>query len=129
MTTTIAPTISITNWDEAPYDELDGTKLTKARVTKQYAGDLVGESVTESLMAYAPDGTADFVGIERITGTIDGRKGTFVLQHVGRFEDGAARAACTVVASSGTGDLVAASGGGDFLADPNPSITLSLDLG
>jgi hypothetical protein len=77
-------------------------------------------------MAYAEDGSATFVGIERVTGTIAGRNGSVVLQHVGSFEGGAARARLTVVRGSGTAGLASASGGGDFLADPKGSVSLDL---
>lgn len=82
----------ITGWDEHPFDEGDGTaKLTEATVSKSYTGDVEGSSTTKWLMAYAPDGTATFVGIERITGAVGGRTGTLVLQHIGQFADGAAK--------------------------------------
>ncbi len=60
-------------------------------------------------MAYHPDKSAEFVGLERIKGTIDGRHGSLVLQHVGTFDDGAAKATLTVV--SGTDELKGATGG------------------
>lgn len=121
----IRATFDIDSWDEQPFDEGDGTaKLTKASVAKTYAGEVEGTSATEWVMAYAPDETATFVGIERITGTIGGREGTLVLQHVGTFADGAAKATLTVL--TGTGDLEGASGTGDLVADPNGKVTLDL---
>jgi Protein of unknown function (DUF3224) len=77
-------------------------------------------------MAYAADGTATFVGIERITGTIGGHDGSIVLRHVGTFADGAAVADLQVVAGSGTGALAATTGDGDFRADPQGAVTLRL---
>jgi len=73
-----------------------------------------------------PDSTAGFVGFERITGTIGGRRGSLVLQHVGTFEDGAATATITIV--SGTDELEGATGSGTFLADPSGRITLDINL-
>lgn len=125
MTTPIKAAFEVTSWDESPFDEASGlAKLTEAIVQKSYSGDIEGTSTTRWLMAYAPDETAVFVGIERIKGTVGGRKGSLVLQHVGRFEAGAAKAELTVV--SGTGDLQDVSGRGDFSADPAGSITLTL---
>ncbi len=92
---------------------------------KKYSGDVDGTSVTEWLMSYNSDGSAAFVGLERIRGTVAGRTGTLVLQHVGEFRDGAAKATLTVV--GGTDELGQATGGGDFLADPAGSVRLSLD--
>ena len=115
----------VTSWDENPFDEQGGSaKLTEAVVEKTYTGDVEGTSSTRWLMAYAPDDSAVFVGIERIKGSVGGRKGTLALQHVGAFEDGAARAKLVVV--SGTDELAEAAGDGDFLADPAGSVTLRL---
>ena len=115
----------VTSWDEQPFDEgTDGAKLTEALVSKSYSGDIEGTSTTKWLMAYAPDSTAVFVGIERIAGTVAGQSGTLVLQHVGRFADGVATAELTVV--SGTDGLESASGRGDFTADPGGSVRLDL---
>ena len=69
-------------------------------MAKEYGGDIQGTSATEWLLAYNPDTSAVFVGLERIQGTVRGRHGSLVLQHVGTFEDGAAKATLTVV--SGT---------------------------
>jgi hypothetical protein len=121
-------TFKVTNWDEQPIDERSGTaKLTRAVVTKTYAGDITGESVTEWLMAYAEGGDATFVGMERLVGTIGDRDGTLVLRHVGTFADGAARAVLQVVAGGGSGALASTTGNGHFLADPSGSVTLDLE--
>ena len=72
----------IASWDEAPFEGGDdATKLTEALVTKRYEGDIEGTSTTKWLLAYAPDKSALFVGVEYITGTIGGKKGSLVLLH------------------------------------------------
>jgi Protein of unknown function (DUF3224) len=127
MTDTIKAEFEVASWDEQPFDEgTDLGKLTDALVTKTYTGDIDGTSTTKWLMAYAPDETATFVGIERIQGTIGGHSGSLVLQHVGEFKDGAAKATLTVL--SGTNELTTASGDGDFLSDPAGSISLRLSV-
>jgi hypothetical protein len=116
----------VTSWDETPFDEGTGVaKLTEALVAKKYTGDIEGTSSTKWLMAYAPDKTATFVGLERIKGTVAGKHGSLVLQHVGSFQDGSADASLTVI--SGTNELEAVSGSGHFTANPAGSITLALD--
>lgn len=126
MSNRINASFEIKAWKEVPFDERPGVaKLTRASVEKVYSDDIKGTSTTEWLMAYAPDDTASFVGIERIHGIVGGMKGTLVLQHVGTFRDGAATASLTVL--SGTAQLEHATGGGDFVADPQGSLTLSLD--
>ncbi len=77
-------------------------------------------------MAYEPDRTAAFLGLERIKGTIAGKQGSLVLQHVGTFANGPADGTLTVV--SGTDELAAVSGNGDFKADPAGSVRLRLAL-
>jgi Protein of unknown function (DUF3224) len=127
MNSEIKATFEIKGWEEQPFDEAVGVaKLTSASVSKEYAGDIDGSSATEWLMAYEPDKSAVFVGLERIKGTVGGRRGSLVLQHVGTFADGAARATLTVV--SGTDELKGATGSGDLVADPNGRITLSVEL-
>lgn len=129
MATTISASFEVTNWDEHQFDRRAGTaKLTRAKVGKSYTGDITGDSVTEWLMAYAADGTATFVGLERIDGTISGRRGALVLQHVGAFQDGAATADLTVASGSCTGEFAGASGRGDFRADPAGTVRLELQL-
>lgn len=125
MTGQVKAEFQVTSWEETPFDEGTGVaKLTEALVSKEYSGGIEGTSSTKWLMAYAPDQTATFIGLERIKGTIAGKHGSLVLQHVGTFENGSADATLTVV--SGTNELKSVSGSGDFKADPAGSVTLSL---
>jgi|SRR5215472_1007007 len=94
---------AIKTWDEKPYSEATGLpRLTRASVTKTFTGDLEGEGSVEYLMAYRGDGSASFVGLERVTGRLGGRSGSFVLQRTGVFEDGQAKETYSVVPGSGT---------------------------
>jgi hypothetical protein len=129
MSASLTATFEISSWDESPFDEGDGLgKLTRASVGRTYTGDIEGESVTEWAMAYRLDETATFVGIERIRGRIAGREGSVVLQHIGEFREGAAKAALMVVTDSGSGDLAGVSGNGQFVADPQGAMTLDLSF-
>ncbi|HEY2850427.1 MAG TPA: DUF3224 domain-containing protein [Gemmatimonadaceae bacterium] len=104
---------AIKNWDEKPYSEgPDLPKLTRATVTKTFTGDVEGDGLVEYLMMYAGDGSATFVGLERITGRIAGKSGSFVLQRTGTFEGGQAKESYTVIAGSGTGELRGLRGSG-----------------
>ena len=97
---------SIKSWDEKPYSEgKDLPRMTRASVDKTFTGDIDGEGHVEYVMMYRSDGTAAFVGLERITGRIAGRNGSFVLQRTGVFEDGQANESYSVVTGSGTGEL------------------------
>jgi len=127
MGTKINATFQVTDWKEHEFDRHAGAgKLSKASVKKSYTGQIDGSSVTEWLMAYADDGSASFVGLERINATIEGRTGTLVVQHVGSFKDGAAKAELTVLPDANSGDLADVSGRGDFVADPAGTIELEL---
>ena len=96
----------IKSWDEKPYsDSADLPRLTRATVTKTFTGDIEGEGHVEYLMMYRSDGTASFVGLERIIGTVGGKTGSFVLQRTGVFEEGVAKESYVVVPGSGTGGL------------------------
>jgi uncharacterized protein DUF3224 len=96
----------IKSWDEKPYSEDPGLpKLTRATVTKSFTGDIEGEGLVEYLMMYRGDGSATFVGLERIIGRIAGKSGSFVLQRTGVFESGLAKESYSVVPGSGTEEL------------------------
>jgi len=106
MTTTANARFTIKSWDEKPYSEgPDLPKMTRATVTKTFTGDIEGEGQVEYVMMYRPDGTATFVGLERITGRIGGKSGSFVLERSGVFESGQAKESFSVVPGSATGDL------------------------
>ena len=97
---------AITSWDEKPYSEgPDLPRLTRASVTKTFTGDIEGEGSVEYLMMYRGDGSAAFVGLERVVGRIDGKTGTFVLQRTGVFEGGLAKESYSVVSGSASGEL------------------------
>ncbi|MBI3111990.1 MAG: DUF3224 domain-containing protein [Ignavibacteriales bacterium] len=97
---------TIKGWDEKPYSERqDLQKLTRASVTKTFTGDIAGEGHVEYLMMYRSDGSATFVGLERIIGQIGGKAGSFVLQRTGMFENGEAKESYSVIPGSGTGGL------------------------
>lgn len=126
MSRHIEATFQIGTWDETPFEDGDeSTKLTEALVAKRYDGDIKGTSTTKWLLAYAPDQSALFVGIEHIEGTIGGHSGGLVLMHDGFYRGGVASGDVRV--ASGTGELANAAGSGKFRADPAGSITLDLD--
>src|SRR6266487_2552476 len=97
---------TIKSWDEKPYgDGQDLPKLTRATVTKMFTGDITGEGHVEYLMMYRSDGSATFVGLERVVGHLAGKAGSFVLQRTGVFENGMATESYFVIPGSGTGEL------------------------
>src|SRR5207302_10921542 len=104
---------SIKSWGEKPCSEgQDLPKLTRAAVTKTFTGDIAGEGHVEYLMMYRSDGSATFVGLERVIGHVAGKAGSFVLQRTGVFENGLAKESYSVIPGSGTGALQGLRGDG-----------------
>ena len=102
------------SWDEKSIVEYDeGRKLTHAKVTKKFTGDLEGESVLEYLMVYPPTPPVPYVGVERFTGSFLGKKGSFALTIAGVYE-GTAKEKATIIADSGTGELARLRGSWSF---------------
>src|SRR5687767_15209122 len=117
MTKHTTATFELKSWDEKPYEELDGgAKLTRASVVLSYKGDIEGEGKIEFLMMYPEEKYASYVGLERIVGSLGGRKGSFVLQHTGTFKGGIADSKLLVVPDSGTDELSGLRGEGRFLS-------------
>jgi hypothetical protein len=78
---------------------------------KTFSGDLVAEGRGQMLSAgTATQGSAGYVAIDQISGTLAGRKGSFVLQHSGTMNRGAPALSIAVVPDSGTGGLAGLSG-------------------
>lgn len=127
MATTSTGTYQITGWDEQPYDEKDGVKLTKATISNGFTGDISGDGKAEYLMAYAGDSYASFVGLQKVTGTVAGRSGSFVLQVSGTYEGGTAKADWFVVPGSGTGELSGLTGRGGYRSSGGTSAEYTLE--
>ncbi len=128
MKTHAKATFALNAWDEKPYNEMNGLpKLTRASVTKTYQGDITGEGTLEYLMMYRDDGSASFIGLERVVGSVGGRSGSFVLQHSGTFKGGVATVTLLVVPGSGTGDLCGLLGNGEFAVGHQQPYPITLD--
>jgi hypothetical protein len=117
----------LASWNEETYDGDEADKMTLAKVEQKFSGDIMGDGAVRWLMAYRPDGTARFVGMQKVDGTFAGRRGTFVLETAGDFDGQMARWNVTVVAGSGTGELNGLEGAGRFGAEHGPEATYELD--
>ena len=81
------------------------------RLEKQFAGDLEATSLGRMLaVRSAVEGSAGYVAMERVTGTLGGRSGSFALQHSGTMDRGAPTLSVTVVPDSGTDGLIGLAG-------------------
>jgi hypothetical protein len=133
MRNTANATFQIRRWDEAPYHEAAGEgKLTKANVALTYAGDIEGEGLADYLMAYPEHSAASYVGIERVSGKLGGRSGSFVLQYIGTADqNGVIRADVIVIPGSGTGELSGLRGEGSLILEGQAEhypFTLAYDI-
>ena len=93
------------------YNRDPDASLGRMSLDKVFAGDLQATSKGEMLSAGSPQsGSAGYVAIERVSGTLHGRSGSFVLQHNATMTRGAPYLNIIVVPDSATGDLVGLTG-------------------
>ena len=93
-------------------DHLDGGALGRMTADKTYHGDLEGTAVGQMLTGMSPSEKTSgvYVAIERVTATLQGRKGTFIMHHTGIMDRGAQTLKVTIVPDSGTGQLTGITG-------------------
>jgi hypothetical protein len=134
MAKIIESKLKIESWEEKPYRELDdGSKFTRADVMLSGPEDGLTSASFESLLFYRADGTSSYVTLMRITGALDGRSGSFVLQGHGTYDGTTARVETRVVEGSGTGELGALRGTAESVSThadyPFMPLTLKYDIG
>ena len=111
MTTRAAGTFEVTLNPLVSYANAEDAMLGRLSLDKQFHGDLEATSRGQMLTAGTDvAGSAGYVAIERIIGTLHGRSGSFILQHSGTMTRGAPQLTVTVVPDSGQGQLVGLSG-------------------
>lgn len=92
-------------------DKTEGAPLGRFSLDKQYHGDLEAVSKGEMLTGGSvATGSAGYVAMERVSGTLNGRKGTFILQHTGTMNRGKSSLTVSVVPDSGTDQLTGLTG-------------------
>jgi Protein of unknown function (DUF3224) len=120
--------IEVKTYEPQTYEEVeDGPNLVEIHVTETFTGDIEGEGVVRFLQAIREDGSAGFVGIERVTGSINGRRGTFLLQDAGTLEGATVKGDWFVIPGSGTGELSGLRGEGGFQAELGQRASITLD--
>lgn len=96
---------------QAPDDKVGDPTVGRMSIDKQFHGDLEAASKGQMLTAMTDiKGSAGYVAIERVTGTLHGRSGSFALQHSGIMNRGVPQLTITVVPDSGTGQLLGLAG-------------------
>ncbi len=121
-------TFEVTSWSEEQAEGLDGTvKVTRATFGQRFSGGIEADTISDIVMTYREDGTADYVGFQRVLGRLGGRSGSFVLQGIGSFDGKVARTQLTVAPGSGTGELAGLRGNGSAEVPMGTSGTYTLD--
>jgi hypothetical protein len=96
---------------QAPDDKAGGAAVARMLLDKQFRGDLDATSKGTMLAtSTAVKGSAGYVALEIVTGTLKGHTGTFVLQHSATMNRGVPTLSVTVVPDSGTGQLTGLTG-------------------
>ena len=96
---------------QTPDGKFEDANMGRMTIDKQFHGDLEGASKGQMLTGMTEvKGSAGYVAMERVTGTLKGRSGSFVLQHSATMNRGAPQLSITVVPDSGAGQLVGLTG-------------------
>ncbi len=115
MSTEASCVFKMIGWDEKTLHEFDdGSKITQVSVKKNYSGDLEAEGLLEYVMIYRTDGIVEYSGYERITGSLQNKTGSFVIEDRGQFNHGKATSTLTIITGSGADELSGLSGGGSY---------------
>jgi hypothetical protein len=110
VTTRASGTFDVKLGAQVTEDNAEGA-LGRMSIDKQFHGDLEGTSKGQMLsVATSVKDSAGYVAIERVAGTLNGRKGSFALQHSGTMTRGTPQLTISVVPDSGTGELVGLAG-------------------
>ena len=129
MPTHLDGEFQVTSWAEEQAGGLEGTaKVTTARIGQRFTGGIDADTIADLVMTYRDDGTADFIGYQRVQGHIGDKSGSFVLQGVGTFDGKEARTRLEVVAGSAIGELAGLRGEGLAVAPLGSTGTFSFDV-
>jgi hypothetical protein len=114
--TTDQSTIDVVGFERHVIAEPDasGIMLVRDTLTERFTGGIEGEGTAEHIRWVRPDGSNTFVGIERIVGTVSGRRGSISLTCHGTTTDGVVSGVWHVLPGSGTADLTGLRGRGEF---------------
>lgn len=128
QTTHAEAAITVKKYEPVAYDQsTDAPVLSKIHVEETFDGDIKGDGAVEFLQAARADGSASFVGIERVTGSVGDRTGSFLLQDKGTVEGNIVSGEWFVIPGSGTGELSGLRGTGGFRANLGEGAKVTLD--
>jgi Protein of unknown function (DUF3224) len=112
MATHVSGSFDVQLTPQGPEDKAEGSTLGRMSIDKQFHGDLEATSKGQMLTGVSDvPGSAGYVAMERVGGTLQGRRGSFVLQHTGTMsKSGGYQLSVSVVPDSGSGQLLGLSG-------------------
>ncbi len=111
MTKLASGTFEVTMNPQAPQENVGDASIARMALDKIFSGDLDATSKGQMLaVRTAVEGSAGYVAMERVTGTLHGRRGSFALQHSGTMAQGTQSLSITVVPDSATDELSGLSG-------------------
>jgi hypothetical protein len=118
----------IGQWNETQNKDWEGGKLTRTLATKEFKGEINGTAVLEAVMLKADggEGVMAYVGVERISCTLEGRTGSFVLLHTAEAIGNDRKAEWKILRGSGTGGLAGITGHAKIT--PSHEFTLTYEL-
>jgi len=121
-------TVTIDSSTDQTWDEHDGIKLGRARLTKTFQGDLEGTSTVEMVSVLTQvESSRAYFAVERFEGSVHGWRGTFVLEHSALAMPEPVAPSWVVMPDAGTGDLRGMTGTGEIVIAPDGGHTLTLD--
>jgi hypothetical protein len=120
--------INVKTYEPTTYDQpTEGPALVRIHVVEDFSGDIEGKGVAEFLQTTRGEDEASFVGVERVSGSIGGNAGTFVLQDEGTLKGTTVSGTWFVVPGSGTRELRGLRGEGGFKAELGERADITLD--
>lgn len=119
-------TILHNNWDEKPYHEAAPQKSSEAKIDIVMHGDIEAAGPCRYLMQYPTADTCHYAGYLVLTGTLDGKSGSFIVYELGDWTNGVAASKWQIVEGSGTGALTGLKGTGHYAAEHDKTVHYEL---
>lgn len=114
-------------YEESTYDDGGAAKLGRIHIERRFSGALEGSSTAELLTATTPSGSAVYLALDHVRGSLDGREGSFVLRHTGTVSSAGAATEASVIPGSATGALQGLTGTGHIAVDDDGTHRLVLE--
>ena len=129
MTHHIEGSFEVTSWSEEQASGLeDSAKVTTAAIGQRFSGGIEADTVSDTVMTYHDDGTAEFVAYQRVVGRVGDKAGSFVLRGFGTYDGNEARTELEIVPGSVRGELSGLTGRGVTVAPHGSTGTFEFDL-